>query len=93
VRTLGLPFREAHELTGRMVAAAEAKRVALAKLALADMQAIEPRITYEVYSVLGVTQSVKSRTSLGGTAPGNVRSEARRWLKRLAKEAKAHAPS
>ena len=89
VRVLGLPFREAHELTGRIVAAAEKKRVALAKLSLDDMQAIEPRITTDVYSVLTVAESVKSRTSYGGTAPQNVRREARRWLKRLAKEAES----
>ena len=87
VRSLGLPFREAHALTGRIVAAAEAKRVSLAKLSLDQMQAIEPRITTDVYSVLGVAESVKSRVSFGGTAPQNVRREARRWLKRLAKEA------
>jgi len=88
VRALGLPFRQAHELTGRIVAAAEAKGVALEKLPLADMQTIEPRMTTDVYSVLGARQSVKSRTSYGGTAPENVRREARKWLKRLAKEAK-----
>ena len=88
VRALGLPFRQAHELTGQIVAAAEARGVALEKLPLADMQTIEPRITTDVYSVLGARQSVKSRTSYGGTAPENVRREARKWLKRLAKEAK-----
>jgi argininosuccinate lyase len=85
VRTLGLPFREAHEATGRIVAAAEAKRLPLEKLPLADMQAIEPRISTDVYAVLGPRQSVKSRTSQGGTAPENVRREARKWLKRLTK--------
>jgi argininosuccinate lyase len=88
VRTLGVPFRAAHELTGRIVGAAEAKGVTLEKLPLADMQAIEPKITGAVYDVLGARQSVKSRTSYGGTAPENVRREARKWLKRLAKEAK-----
>ena len=85
VRALGLPFREAHEATGRIVAAAEAKGLLLEKLPLADMQAIEPRISTEVYAVLGPRQSVKSRTSHGGTAPENVRREARKWLKRLTK--------
>ena len=89
VRSLGLPFRKAHEVTGRIVAAAEQKGVALEKLPLADMQAVEPGITTDVYAVLGPQQSVKSRTSQGGTAPENVRREARRWLKRLAKEAKS----
>ena len=91
VRTLGLPFREAHEVTGRIVAAAESKGVALEKLPLADMQGVEPRISMDVYAVLGPRQSVKSRTSYGGTAPENVRREARRWLKRLAKDGKSGA--
>ena len=86
VRTLGLPFREAHHVTGRIVAEAEKRGVPLDRLPLDDMQAIEPGITDDVYSVLSVRQSVKSRTSYGGTAPENVRREARRWLKRLAKE-------
>jgi argininosuccinate lyase len=89
VRTLGLPFREAHHITGRIVAAAEAKGVALDKLPLDAMQAVEPRITQDVYSVLTPVQSAKSRKSYGGTAPENVRKQARRWLKRLAAEEKA----
>jgi argininosuccinate lyase len=89
VRTLHLPFREAHHVTGRIVAAAEERGVSLEKLALADMQGIEPRIVAEVYDVLGAKQSVKSRVSFGGTAPDNVRREARKWLKRLAKDTKA----
>ncbi len=88
VRTLGMPFREAHEVTGRIVAVAEGKRVPLARLAIDDMRSIEPRITEEIFSVLGVRQSVASRTSEGGTAPVNVRRAARAWLRRLAKEAK-----
>jgi argininosuccinate lyase len=87
VQTLGMPFRQAHEVTGRIVALAEAKGVVLEKLAVADMQTVEPRITTAVYAVLGPRQSVKSRTSYGGTAPENVRREARRWLKRLKKGA------
>jgi argininosuccinate lyase len=92
VQSLGMPFRQAHELTGRIVAAAEERRVSLEKLPLVEMQAIEPKITSDVYAVLGPRQSVKSRTSYGGTAPDNVRREARRWLKRLAKEAKSASP-
>jgi argininosuccinate lyase len=60
--------------------------VTLDRLPLDALQAIEPRITDDVYSVLSVRQSVRSRKSLGGTAPENVRREARRWLRRLAKE-------
>ncbi len=86
VRTLGLPFREAHHVTGRIVAEAESRGVTLDRLPLDALQAIEPRITDDVYSVLAVRRSVKSRKSFGGTAPENVRREARRWLKRLAKE-------
>ena len=87
VRTLGLPFRKAHHLTGQIVAEAEQKGVALDRLPLDVLEAIEPRITDDIYSVLSVRQSVKSRRSLGGTAPENVRREARRWLKRLARKA------
>jgi argininosuccinate lyase len=83
VRSLGMPFREAHHVTGRIVAAASAKNLPLERLPLADMQAIEPRIGEAVSAVLGVANSVKSRTSFGGTAPANVRREARRWLARL----------
>jgi argininosuccinate lyase len=85
VQKLGLPFREAHHVTGRIVAAAEQEGVTLSRLSLAAMQAIEPRITEEARSVLSPERSVKSRTSYGGTAPANVRREARKWLKRLEK--------
>jgi argininosuccinate lyase len=85
VRSLGLPFRAAHDATGRIVATAEEKHVALHKLALAEMQAVEPRITNDVYAVLGARQSAESRTSYGGTAPANVRKQARSWLRKLAK--------
>ena len=84
MRVLRLPFRDAHHVTGRLVALAEAKGVDLAGLTLADMQAVEPRITAEVFSVLTVEASVASRTSFGGTAPANVAREAARWLEALA---------
>jgi argininosuccinate lyase len=83
VRRLDLPFREAHHVTGRIVAAAESRGLELEELPLEAMQAIEPRITEDVYSVLGVENSVKSRTSYGGTAPQNVQEMARSWIKRL----------
>ena len=83
VRMLKLPFREAHHVTGRIVAAAAEAGVALDKLPLAAMQAIEPRITGAVFRVLSVEKSVKSREVYGGTAPKNVRAQAKRWLKRL----------
>ncbi|MDJ0947879.1 MAG: argininosuccinate lyase [Alphaproteobacteria bacterium] len=81
VRELGVPFRQAHHLTGRLVRLAEERGCELAELALEDMQLIEPRITAEVFSVLTPERSVASRTSAGGTAPKNVRravTEARR---------------
>ena len=83
VRALGLPFRDAHHVTGRIVAIAEKQGVQLSELGLAEMQGVEPRITKDVFSVLTVEASVASRKSLGGTAPANVRREAKRWLKKL----------
>jgi argininosuccinate lyase len=84
VRVLRLPFRTAHQVTGRLVALAEARGVELAKLSLAEMQSVEPKITQDVFSVLTVDASVNSRTSYGGTAPANVSREAARWLEALA---------
>ncbi|MGH6670793.1 MAG: argininosuccinate lyase [Xanthobacteraceae bacterium] len=84
-RELKLPFREAHHITGRIVAQAAEAGIALDKLPLETMQAVEPRITQAVYSVLSVDKSVRSRTVYGGTAPKNVRAQAKRWLKRLQK--------
>src|SRR6478735_320685 len=86
VRTLKIPFREAHHLTGRIVAKAEEAGVTLHRLPLAAMREIEPRIADDVFSVLSVDRSVKSRTSFGGTAPKNVRLQAKKWLRKLEKE-------
>jgi argininosuccinate lyase len=72
VRTVGVPFRQAHHVTGTLVGKAAAKGVDLDKLSLAEMQAVEPRITRAVYRVLTVEASVAARKSLGGTAPVNV---------------------
>ena len=84
VRVLKLPFRSAHHIAGTLVGIAETKGVDLADLTLADMQAVEPGITSEVFSVLTVEASVASRVSYGGTAPANVAREAARWLEALA---------
>jgi argininosuccinate lyase len=73
VRTLKMPFRDAHHVTGRIVTLAARQGVALHELPLAAMQEIEP---------------VKSRTSFGGTAPKNVLAQAKGWLKRLEKQRK-----
>jgi argininosuccinate lyase len=88
VQNLKMPFREAHHVTGRIVAAAEKAGVELDRLPLPAMQAIEPRITMAVFRVLSVEHSVASRTSFGGTAPKNVRKEAKKWLSRLGEAAK-----
>jgi len=85
VRTLKMPFREAHHVTGRIVAAAEAQNLPLEKVPLALMQGVEPRITNDVFTVLSPEKSVSSRKSYGGTAPQNVRKMARSWRKRLEK--------
>jgi argininosuccinate lyase len=84
VRALGLPFRQAHHVTGSIVKIAADAGCNLEDLTLAQMQAIEPSITQEVFSVLGVEQSVRSRTSYGGTSPDNVALQATKWLERLA---------
>ena len=73
VRAAGVPFREAHGITGRVVRLAEERGCALDALSVEDMRSVDPRITGAVFDVLGVEQSVASRTSLGGTAPERVR--------------------
>ncbi|MDG1118370.1 MAG: argininosuccinate lyase [Flavimaricola sp.] len=79
VRTLGLPFREAHHVTGSLVALAESKGCDLPELSLAEMQSVHAAITTSVFDVLGVDNSVASRTSYGGTAPDQVRVQIARW--------------
>ena len=88
VQKLNIPFREAHHITGSIVAKASSANVLLHRLPLADMQAIEKRITNDVFDVLSVSKSVASRTSYGGTAPKNVRVQAKRWLKKLGADPK-----
>jgi len=86
VRALNMPFRDAHHATGRLVAMAAERKIPLEKLTLNEMQSVDARITALVFDVLGVDKSVRSRVSYGGTAPNNVRTQARAWLKRIAKE-------
>ena len=83
VRELGMPFREAHHVTGALVAKAEASAGDLADLSLEAMQAVEPRLTDAIYSVLTVEKSAASRTSFGGTAPIRVAEQVAAWEKRL----------
>ncbi len=84
VRALGMPFREAHHVTGTLVALAEAKGCDLPDLTLAEMQTFHPGIRAEVFDVLGVENSVRSRMSYGGTAPDQVRAQVTRWKDQLA---------
>jgi len=79
VRKAGLPFRDAHHVTGALVAMAEKSGVDLPDLTLGQMQSVNPAITDDVYNVLGVENSVRSRTSHGGTAPDQVRAQIARW--------------
>lgn len=79
VRELDLPFRDAHHVTGALVAMAEGKDCDLPDLTLADMQSVHAGITQAVFDVLGVHNSVSSRTSYGGTAPVQVRAQVARW--------------
>jgi argininosuccinate lyase len=83
VREGGVPFREAHHITGRAVAEAEKRGVLLHEVPIEAMQAIDPRITKDVYSVLSVEASVNSRLSFGGTAPSNVERMAAAWAAKL----------
>jgi len=84
VRVLGLPFREAHHVTGALVAKAEAEGCDLPDLSLAQMQQAHAGITDDVFNVLTVENSVASRTSYGGTAPENVCAQIDAWKERLA---------
>jgi len=83
VRALGLPFREAHHVTGALVALAEAQGCDLPDLTLAQMQGVHAGITAAVFDVLGVENSVASRMSYGGTAPAQVRAQVARWQEAL----------
>ena len=86
VEKKGMAFRDAHHVSGRAVALAEAQGIELDKLSLDALQAIEPSITNEVRVELGTARSVRRRASYGGTAPQNVLKMARAWSKRLEKE-------
>ncbi len=79
VRELGLPFRDAHHVTGTLVAMAEKQGVDLPDLTLVQMQSVQPGIRADVFAVLGVENSVNSRVSYGGTAPAQVRAQVARW--------------
>jgi argininosuccinate lyase len=84
VRETGLPFRDAHHVTGALVAKAETQGCDLPDLPLEEMQAVHGKIDASVYDVLGVHNSVRSRMSYGGTAPEQVRAQVAAWKERLA---------
>ena len=84
VRELGLPFRDAHHVTGTLVALAESQDCDLPDLTLAQMQGVHAGIRADVFDVLGVENSVRSRQSYGGTAPDQVRAQVARWKEMLA---------
>ncbi|MGB7287899.1 MAG: argininosuccinate lyase [Salaquimonas sp.] len=86
VRETGLPFREAHHVTGAAVAMAEKNNCGLENLSLADLQSLNPKITNKVFEVLSVQKSVASRKSFGGTAPANVKRQVAYWKKKRSKE-------
>jgi argininosuccinate lyase len=79
VRVLKVPFRDAHHVTGTLVAMAESRGCDLPDLSLADMQGVHEGITEDIFTVLGVENSVNSRMSYGGTAPAQVRAQIARW--------------
>ena len=83
VRVLNMPFRDAHHVTGSLVAMAEAKGCDLPDLTLEDMQSVHAEITEDVYTVLTVQNSVASRMSYGGTAPAQVLVQVQMWRDRL----------
>ncbi|WP_095588325.1 argininosuccinate lyase [Actibacterium ureilyticum] len=79
VRSLNMPFRDAHHVTGSLVALAESKGCDLPELTIEDMKSVHEHITPDVFDVLGVHNSVASRVSYGGTAPEQVRAQVARW--------------
>ena len=86
VRVADVPFREAHHITGRLVALAESRGIGLEGLTIEDFKAVDERIDSRIHKVLGPENSVRSRTSYGGTAPDNVREQAARWREALTGE-------
>jgi len=84
VKTLKMPFRDAHNVTGRVVQLAEQKQCDISELSLAELQSVEKRIKKDIFAVLTVENSVKSRTSFGGTAPSEVKKAIKSAAKKYA---------
>jgi argininosuccinate lyase len=87
VRQANIPFREAHHITGRLVALCEERGIGLEGLTIEDFKSVDARIDSRIHKVLSVEASVAARTSFGGTAPENVAREAARWRSALTGEA------
>ena len=83
VQNLGIPFRESHKIVGSIVSFAEANNKSLDELLVEDYQKIDPRITIELVNKISFDSIIHNKTSLGGTAPKNVKKEAEKWLKAL----------
>lgn len=83
VRELGLPFREAHHITGCIVALAEKKQCTLNELSSVELQTIHPNINAAIFDILTVEKPVESRKSFGGTAPSEILRQIAYWKKRL----------
>ena len=86
VRELNMPFRDAHHVTGKLVALADQKGCALDGLSLADMQAVEPRLNTSIFAVLSIDSALQARNSFGGTAPEQVAAHIKATRASLAKE-------
>ena len=83
VRELGMPFREAHSLTGKFVEIASEKNIKLNELNLCDLTRVEPKINESVFKVLSPHSSIESRNSFGGTASREIKRQIRFWKRRL----------
>ncbi|WP_031554468.1 argininosuccinate lyase [Parvularcula oceani] len=75
----GMPFRDAHHVVGALVAACEERGCKLHELPLNDAQGISPAITQDMLDSLTPLESLKRRTSEGGTSPGSVRGQIEYW--------------
>ena len=83
VRELGMPFREAHSLTGKIVEVASRKNIKLSEFSLCDLKKIEPKINEKVFKILSPEKSIESRNSFGGTASKEIKRQIRFWKRRL----------
>ena len=83
VRDLGIPFREAHALTGKIVEVASKRNIELNELTVNDLKKVEPKISEGVFKVLSPENSVESRNSFGGTASREIKRQIKFWKRRL----------